>query len=223
MQTKIENIVLIRTAATDLDLQGRFCGQLDVPLCDVGVQQSHFTADQLHDFGIKIIYRAPCMAASQMGKILGKSWGAKQKIEPSLQNIDYGLWHGRKLTDLKETQPRVYRSWMEHPETICPPNGEPIHAVCQRTGEFLAKLLQKSCNGRVAVLASAPITSILAAKLGLGEIEEFWEVQEPDGAWITPGKTEFVNNQLFSKTQEQHGRRSIEELDLAKYPANHGK
>jgi broad specificity phosphatase PhoE len=193
MQTKIENLILVRTAATDLDLQGRFCGQLDVPLSDLGLQQLGWTLDQLSGMDIHCIYRAPCMAASQMAKAMVGAWRARQKVDACLQNIDYGLWHGRRLSDLKLTQPRVYRAWMEQPEAVCPPGGEPITRVCQRVGEFLTRLLQRNSEGRVAVIASAPVISVLAARMGLGSLNEFWEHQVPDGGWIMAGKTDFVS------------------------------
>jgi broad specificity phosphatase PhoE len=185
MNKIVPDLLLIRTAATEIDLQGRLCGQLDVPLAEEGLSQARTTARDLADSKIKLIFRAPCMAAMQTSELLAAKWGARVKVDKALRNIDYGLWHGRTLSELRTNQPRVFRSWMEHPEAICPPNGEPIQLVCERVEAFLKKIQRKYPTTKIAIVASAPIISILAALCGSGELSENWSNQQADGAWIS--------------------------------------
>ncbi|MEZ6095202.1 MAG: histidine phosphatase family protein [Pirellulaceae bacterium] len=143
-----DNLILISTPSTELDLQGRFSGRLDVPLAEQGLAQAQSTAIELANSGIQVIFRAPTMAAKQAAALFSREWRAKVRVERDLENIDYGLWHGKTLGELKRTQPRVYTSWLHHPESICPPSGEPISAVMNRIDEALDRILKNRAVSR---------------------------------------------------------------------------
>jgi probable phosphoglycerate mutase len=184
MSAKFPNLLLVRTAATELDNQGRICGKLDVPLCEEGMAQARETARELADRKIGVIYRAPSMAASQTAELLGAKWRAKIRMEQDLDNVDFGLWHGRILAELKEKQPKLFRSWSEHPEVICPPGGEAISHVQKRIREFLKKAAKKHGDTQVAIVVSPPVAAIICSEYQRGELGELWCNQKADGMWL---------------------------------------
>ncbi len=184
MSTKFPNLLLVRTAATELDFQGRICGKLDVPLCESGMAQARETARELAERKIKVIYRAPCMAASQTAELLTAKWNARIKIETALENIDFGLWHGRKLIELKNKQPKLFRNWTEHPEMICPPGGEAICHVQKRILEFLKFAGKKHDATTIALVVSAPVAAVICNEYHGGELGELWCNLKADAAWL---------------------------------------
>ena len=38
--------------------------------------------------------------------------------------MNHGLWQGMIIDEVKRKQPKVYKQWQEHPENVCPPEGE---------------------------------------------------------------------------------------------------
>src|SRR5690349_12412629 len=124
--TRMLRIVLVRPGCTDFDQQGRIKGTLDIPLCQDGSRQAAETAEQLAHLTIDVVYTSPCSSAHQTAKVIGTARRAKFKVIDDLQNVDHGLWHGKRIDEVKQTQPKVYRQGQENADSICPPQGEPI-------------------------------------------------------------------------------------------------
>lgn len=176
-------VLLVRTAATELDLQGRICGRLDVPLSPSGISQSMKTAAALRWHPIDVIYRAPCQAAAQTAEHLADATRARVKIDPDLINIDFGLWHGKRIEDLKKTMPTAYRCWAEQPEKLVPPEGESIVDAIQRVARLWDRLLKKHSGGCVAIVVSPPIFVILKSLIEAKEIDCRWCRVPADAGW----------------------------------------
>ena len=88
--------------------------------------------DELADVELDVVYAGPCQSAMQTAKALAKARQLKVKTLEKLQNLDHGLWHGKLISEVKEKQPKVYRQWQDHPEQVCPPEGESVLAARQR-------------------------------------------------------------------------------------------
>ena len=88
-----------------------------------------------------------------------------------LRNLDHGLWQGMLIDDVKAKQPKVYRQWQEHPETVCPPDGESIQMVQERLHRALNKIAKKQKTG-----------SLLKHALRDDQLGNLWESPD-DQAW----------------------------------------
>lgn len=166
-------ILLIRPGATEFDEQGRIIGTLDIPLSDLGREQSERLACESMDQDVKAIFSSPSLAAQQTAEILAKQHSRKIKVKDALRNIDMGLWQGKELEELRANQPKVAKQWEEHPETVCPPEGESIEDVLPRVQKFLLKLQKKHKNGTVVIVVADPLAKVIASLLtqGTEEIE----------------------------------------------------
>ena len=106
-------IVLVRPGATDLDEQGRITGALDLPLSDKGRGQIDQTKRDLEHLNIDAIYSAPSAAAQETATALSRSGQVRVKVDENLKNLDYGLWHGKLLEELKTSaHPKAKRLMM---------------------------------------------------------------------------------------------------------------
>ena len=161
-------ILLIRPGATEFDEQGRIIGTLDVPLSELGEKQAAELAEKSADYDVKAIFSSPSLAAQQTAKILGKKHGRKAKVKDALCNIDMGLWQGKGLEELKATQPKIARQWVEHPETVCPPEGESFDDVIPRVQKFLLKLQKKHKSGTIMIVVADPLAKVIASLLSNG-------------------------------------------------------
>lgn len=176
-------IALIRSCATDFDDQGRIKGNLDLPLNDHGVEQATKTAQEVSALPICAIYCSPCQAAQRTAAAIGDRTGIKPKTIDKLANLDHGLWHGRLVEEVRQTQPRVYRQLQERPETVCPPNGEPLLDAEERMQATLQKLMRKHPVGVVAIVVPEPLTSLIRSYLSHTEIGDLWKAECDCGGW----------------------------------------
>ena len=176
-------ILLIRPGQTDFDEQGRIKGSLDIPLNEQGTEQVARIVGELAGHGIGAIYVSPCQCCEQTATALAKARGLKPKTLEGLKNLDHGLWHGKRIDEVKQQQPKVYRQWQEHPETICPPEGEPLAEVRQRVVATLAKVMKKHKDGVIALVVPEPLTSVVRSLLSAEELGDLWKVECDAGGW----------------------------------------
>jgi probable phosphoglycerate mutase len=183
-------IVLVRPGCTDFDQQGRIKGTLDIPLCVDGSAQAKETAEQLGQFSFDAVYSAPCSSARQTAEIIAGIKKLKVKLIEDLHNIDHGLWHGKLIDEVKQTQPRVYRLGQEHADSICPPQGEPIAAGRERVRRLLARVLKKHPTGDLCLVTPEPLASVVESELQHCELTDLWKSERDNGSWnvyeVTP-------------------------------------
>jgi broad specificity phosphatase PhoE len=176
-------VVLIRPGSTDFDEQGRIKGTLDIPLNENGTHQAARVADELEHAAIEVVYTAPCQSAMQTAETLSDSLDVKLKRLDAFRNLDHGLWHGKLIEEVRQTQPKVYRLWQDRPETVCPPQGETVESARQRVGKTLQKLLKKHKQGVIALVTPEPLASIVRSLLDRSELGDLWQSECDYGVW----------------------------------------
>jgi broad specificity phosphatase PhoE len=176
-------IVLIRPGSTDFDEQGRIKGSLDMPLSENGSFQASRTAGELRDSLIEVIYTAPCQSAVQTAETLAERLRVKSKRLDTLRNLDHGLWHGKLIEEVRQTQPKVYRLWQDNPEFVCPPEGETLASARLRVEKALKRLLRRHKRGVIAIVAPEPLASIARGWLSQSAVKDLWKSECDSGAW----------------------------------------
>jgi len=177
------NIIVIRPGSTDFDDEGRITGTLDVPLNADGADQVARTIGELADHDIQAIYTSPCQACEQTAAALAEQLDVKSRPLDGLKNLDHGLWHGKMVVEVKQKQPKVYRQWQEHPETVCPPEGESLTSAQQRVRTVLAKLVKKHKDGVIAIVVPEPFASLIRSQLDQGKLGDLWKAECQCGGW----------------------------------------
>jgi probable phosphoglycerate mutase len=169
------HLVLIRPGSTDYDLQGRIQGTLDIPLSEQGRQEVDQAVENLRSRSLKALYCAPCRSAAETAQIIGQALRIKVKPLDYLRNLNQGLWQGMLIDEVKLKQPKVYREWKEHPENVCPPDGEMLSKAVERINEGIEKLLKRHRTGVIGLVVSEPMATLLAARLRRGELGDLWK------------------------------------------------
>lgn len=178
-------IFLVLPGATDLDTQGRIKGSLDLPMNANGNEQARETADALSSESIDLVYSSPCLSAQQTAEQLSRNGQIKIKVIEELRNIDRGLWHGKLIEELKESQPRVYRQWQEQPETVCPPGGETLDQAQKRVAKVLRKVRKRHKSGAISLVIPEPLASVVRSQLESAEMGDLWQAECRCGSWET--------------------------------------
>ncbi|MEM6654713.1 MAG: histidine phosphatase family protein [Planctomycetota bacterium] len=176
-------LLLIRPGVTEYDQQGRIQGTLDIPLSEDGRVQAESLADTVRQAAVEAVYASPCQSAQQTAKLLAAAADVKLKSVEKLQNLDYGLWQGMLVDDVKTKQPKVYRQWQEQPETVCPPQGETVTIAKQRVTEALKKIVKRhKPESAIAVVAPEPVASLIRHVLLQEDLGDFWNAADGCGS-----------------------------------------
>jgi len=176
-------ILLVRPGSTDFDEQGRIKGTLDIPLSEAGSLQVTRIVQELRETKIDQVYSSPCRCAEQTAAILAGDHKLKVKQLSNLQNLDHGLWHGKLVDEVRHSHPKVYRQLQEHPETVCPPEGEPLGVAFDRVKAALERLLKKHRSGIIALVVPEPLYTLVRSLLEDVEVGDLWKAECEEGGW----------------------------------------
>ncbi|MGQ9574257.1 MAG: histidine phosphatase family protein [Thermoguttaceae bacterium] len=176
-------IVLIHPGATDYDQQRRIQGNLDVPLNQQGAAEVASMAEQLRGQNIEVIYAVDSQPALQTAQAIAEALDVKLRKLERMENLDYGLWQGMLIDEVRLKQPKVYRQWQEQPESVCPPGGEMLSQAAERVEHAMSRLLKRHKQGVVGLVAPEPLASLIRRFLNRSELGDLWKAAAEHGRW----------------------------------------
>lgn len=177
-------VILIHPGATEYDEQHRIQGTLGIPLSPEGREEVRQSMVSLATAGMEVIYTAPCMAATETAEMIGEALDLKVKVLDKLQNLNLGLWQGMLVDDVRTKQPKVYRQWQDHPDNICPPEGEMLDSARQRIEKSLEKLVRKHKSDIIGLVVPEPLASLARAYFSetTDQVGDLWK-PAATGTW----------------------------------------
>ena len=105
-------LLLLRHGRTAYNATGRFQGQVDVPLDDLGFAQAARVAPLLARTGPVAIVSSDSSRAVETARPIADLLGQDVLLEESLREIDIGGWSGLTLDEVKTTFPQEYADWI---------------------------------------------------------------------------------------------------------------
>jgi len=128
-------LVLLRHGRTSAVAEGRLKGRLDVPLSDVG--RAEVAQWRLPEgFEAARWFTSPLARARETARILG----VDAAVEQRLIEMDWGLWEGKTLAQLREDDPDGMAANEARGLDFRPPGGESPRAVQKRVAPWLAAI-----------------------------------------------------------------------------------
>jgi broad specificity phosphatase PhoE len=147
--------LLIRHAAHALlgrVLAGRMAG---VSLSPEGRVQSECLADRLAARDVRAIYVSPRERATETASPISQRLGLVPRIEPAIDEIDFGEWTGRSFVSL-EAEP-LWAPFNRLRSVTRPPGGETMLEVQARVAAFLEGCRAKHPGETVAVVSHGDV------------------------------------------------------------------
>jgi len=128
-------ILLARHGETPWNAEGRYQGQIDIPLSPVGEGQARALGARLTDVRIDRAVASPLSRAKSTAEFaLGESRRDQLLTDPGLMEIAHGEWEGLLASEIRERDPERLRLWREAPDTVLMPGqgGESLQHVLDR-------------------------------------------------------------------------------------------
>lgn len=176
-------LLLVRHGETDWNRQGRFQGQIDIPLNANGLAQAEAAGAFLASASIHRAYTSAMARPRQTAEvILASHPGVPLTVTRGLVEIGHGLWEGQLEQEIAAGWPQLLSDWKRAPHTVQMPEGETIHDVWSRslsTWETIAASLDEQETALV-VAHDAVNKTILCALLGLTPAD-IWTIKQGNG------------------------------------------
>jgi probable phosphoglycerate mutase len=178
--------LLVRHGETEWNRQGRFQGQIDIPLNDNGRRQSQLCAEFLKDVDIDFAVSSPMLRPKETAEtILRYHKNVTLEFNDGLKEISHGLWEGKLETEIEEEFPVELQRWRLTPAQVQMPEGENLQQVWERSGIAWESIVQTSLAKQLktvlVVAHDATNKTLLCQILGLSS-QHFWNFRQGNGA-----------------------------------------
>jgi probable phosphoglycerate mutase len=173
-------ILLARHGETRWNAEGRYQGQMDIPLSATGERQARDLGERLRGVPITRAVASPLVRAALTAQLALEEHRAAQLIfDRDLQEIAHGEWEGLLASEIRERDPQLLQAWRDAPATVQMPGGESLRQVLDRAWPAFAR----ACDGlgpddTVLVVAHDAVNRVLLCKvLGL-PLERLWAFRQ---------------------------------------------
>lgn len=142
-------IHLIRHGMTQGNLEGRYIGRTDLPLCPQGEEQLRQLVEQYEYPAVQKLYSSPLARCIQTAAILYP----EQKAQPvaQLRECDFGIFEGKKIGEIKNDP--SFLQWIEGKAEAAPPEGESGAHFLQRMTTALEMVLADMMKNQLTDVA----------------------------------------------------------------------
>ncbi len=126
-------IILARHGETLWNAEGRYQGQVDIPLSKTGEAQARALGARLHDIEITRAVASPLSRARHTAELaLGEHRAGMLTTDIELSEIAHGTWEGLLASEIHERDPELLKRWREAPDEVLMPGGESLQLVFDR-------------------------------------------------------------------------------------------
>ena len=156
-------IHFIRHGFTQGNLDGKYIGSTDLPLCDEAKAQLLELKRQYTYPRGAVYYSSPMKRCTETLELLYPE--ATPILVNDLRECSFGDWEGKTVEELNGSE--TFWKWMEGEEAVTPPNGESsmrfMHRVCAAFEKLVEGMLRTNTSSAVVVAHGGTIMAILAA------------------------------------------------------------
>jgi probable phosphoglycerate mutase len=136
-------ILLCRHGETPWNAEGRYQGQIDIPLSEVGEAQARALGERLKGLALQRAIASPLSRARRTAELALGDRSLALSFDADLKEIAHGSWEGLLATEIRGVDPERLQAWREAPETVQMPGGESLQQVQDRA--WLAFV--RACEG----------------------------------------------------------------------------
>jgi len=145
----VTTLLLVRHGETNWNRHGRWQGQSDTPLNDVGRRQARELAEQRDR--VDVVYSSDLARARETSEIIAESLGVEVRLDPRLRERGFGAWEGLTTVEIERGFTEAHRRWKAG-EGFGADDAEPFEAFGQRVRSFLQEVLHRHPDKTVLVV-----------------------------------------------------------------------
>ncbi|MBN1942163.1 MAG: histidine phosphatase family protein [Phycisphaerae bacterium] len=190
-------LYVVQTGETIWELQQRMDSLAGVSLSEAGRASIEQVAEDLAPHKPTVIYASQGQAEKETADLLAAGLGLKVRTESRLDELDFGLWQGLTISDIRHRQPKLYKQWLEAPADLRPPGGESLQEAYKRLSQAVDEILKKGkkkdkIDAPILVLRPT-ILGVLRCRLERAELDDVWKFVGREFTW----KSYEVNEKEF--------------------------
>lgn len=158
-------IYLARHGQTAYNLEGRFQGQLPVPLDDTGRAQASELAQHAAEHGFEALWCSTLLRARETADIVAAKIGLEPKEDARLMETNAGDWTDRPFGEVQAEAPELFAKFIAGDPGFAFPGGESFAQQEVRVGAALEDV-EKGALPALVVCHGMVIRAALSVRTG---------------------------------------------------------
>ncbi len=193
-------VYLIRHGESRGNLEGKFQGQTDWDLTELGYRQAACAATFFDDIHVDAVYASDLCRAFHTAEAVAQRKNLPTIPERGFREISAGEWEGRPFEELREAYPESFHIWRTDIGRARPDGGESIAELYVRVKATLDRVCAENPGKSLVVGTHAGPIRVLMTVLSGRPIED-------------AAKQDWVSNASVTKLVYENGSYTIEFAD----------
>ncbi len=176
-------IFLVRHGETDWNKEGRFQGQINIPLNDNGKYQAKKASEYLNEINFNKAFSSSMDRPYETAQIILQNKSDLEIIKlEQLVEISHGLWEGKLEIEIKNKWPELLKKWHEKPEEVMMPEGECIKEVSERSiNAWEGICLEQKKNDLTLLVAHDAVNKTIVCNILGIDFSNIWMIKQGNG------------------------------------------
>lgn len=173
----------VRTGETTWEQESRIESLSGAPLSEAGEEASRRVSLELVPHEPTVIYASAGEAEQETAKLIAAELNVKVRTDKRLGEIDFGLWQGLTIDEIKRRQPSLHKQWIDSPASARPPSGETLDEASRRITAALKDIIKKERKESPVLVLRPIVLGLLRCRMESTSIEKIWEQVNDDFTW----------------------------------------
>lgn len=176
MSERLRTLFLVRHAETAWNLEHRYQGQTDIPLCDLGRESARRLRTRLEKRPRLFCSQTTAVVSSDLSRaresaeLAFATDGRKIHLDPELRELRYGIFEGRSREEIARELGDEWQRFMSDPDYAVK-GGEARSAVRERALRAVRRWLEKLPQPNIVIVTHGGVLrQLLTFTLGEGEM-----------------------------------------------------
>jgi alpha-ribazole phosphatase len=132
-------LIVVRHGQTRFNVEGRFTGQLDIPLDALGEQQAEALGRRLAETRLDAIVSSDLLRTRATAQAIARHHGLPVEEDADLREIAFGVWEGDTYAGVLARDAALVERWEADPTCYAPPGGETVTQLHARVVRALER------------------------------------------------------------------------------------
>jgi alpha-ribazole phosphatase/probable phosphoglycerate mutase len=184
-------VILVRHAHTGM--AGRFCGQSDPPLDEIGREQLGDLMNKLEKYPITRIFSSDLLRARQTAEPIARMLDLDVQVLPSLREIGFGRWEGLAWAAIAAQDAEYAQRWVDSLPLLPAPGGEEFEDFRRRIRDAMEVIADQTGDGCAAVISHGGVIRTFLRDVMRMSASEYrnlncdyvscWELRRDGASW----------------------------------------
>lgn len=173
---------LVRHGETIWNTLGQTQGHGNSPLTDLGELQARNVGEALAKYPIDLIYCSDLGRAVQTAEIIGEIIGKEVIPTPSLREMGFGVWEGKKIPEIKELYAEDFNIWRTQPDILNIPGAENLHIVKDRQDKLIDELNEKYSDKHILLVSHSVTVRVMLLSFLNSDVSNIYRIKQDNTA-----------------------------------------